>query len=326
MKKTRLLSPLSLLLLLLMTSLAAVSAAAPAAPDDAADSDDAVGGTITGRVVMPDGKPLAHGFVAFFDIKAGDPQDFGSTHRSPTMIAFIGENGTFTTISMPPGTYYLGAIPRKKFFSGPPRPDEKRYSAFDDKGEYRTFTLKEAQELDLGTITVREPDAFPEIKEFFTVTGRVLKEDGSPYPGAVVGVKKDLNNPKALFISGKTDADGAYSLKIPPGKYFFIARESLTMAGRPKPGSYMGVLGQNSPVGVGGKSDEPAAFIIGVPNEEYTGVDITMFKVPIPDVKRKEIEAKVKAKELRKEDLPKDLPQMKAPVTKAVEGKFKVKK
>ena len=295
---------------------------AAAGPALAADPE-AVAGTISGRVVMEDGKPFPHGFVAFFDVAAGDPQDFGSTHRSPTMIAFIGEDGRFSTTPMPPGSYYFGAIPRKKFFSGPPKPGEKRYSSFDDKGGYRVFTLKEAQDLDIGTVTVRVPDEFPEIKEFFTINGHVLDEHGKPFAGAVVLVKKDLNDPKALFISGKTTADGAYSLKIPPGKYFLVARESLTMAGRPKPGSLMGVLGQESPIGIGGKSEEPPAYLIGIPNEEYKDVNITMFKVPIPDVKRKEIEAKVKAKELTKEELPKNLPLMKAPVDHAVEGKFK---
>ena len=280
-----------------------------------------VPGTITGRVVMADGKPFPHGFVAFFDSKAGDPQDFGSTHRSPTMIAFIGENGTFTTTEMPPGSYYMGAIPRKKFTSGPPRAGEKRYSSFDDKGNYRIFTLKEGQELDLGTIMVKEPESFPEIKEFFTIQGKVLDEKGQPFSGAIVLIKRDLNDPKAFFISARTSKDGSYSMKLPPGKYFLVARESLTMAGRPKPGSYMGVLGQDSPIGIGGKSAEPPEFLIGIPREEFKDVNITMFKVPVPDVKRKEIEAKVKAKELTKESLPENLPLMKAPVTNAVERK-----
>lgn len=269
-------------------------------------------GTVRGLVVLENGKPFPGGFVAFFGLEHGPNQDAGSSKRAPKMVAFIQEKGSFVSEPFPPGSYSIGAMMRERWVGGPPRSDEKRYSAVDEKGQYQVVTFKAGQNLDVGTVTVREPKNFPELKKFFTVQGRVLNAEGRGIAGAVVVVKEDFEDPKGLFISSETGKDGAYTLRLPPGRYFFVARESLSQtAGRPKPGSLMGTLGQNKPLNPGGNSDEPAAYIIGAEGETIPGADIIMFRIPVPDVKRKEVEKKVKAKQIDKKSLPAGLPLMK---------------
>ncbi|MBA3015896.1 MAG: carboxypeptidase-like regulatory domain-containing protein [Proteobacteria bacterium] len=265
-------------------------------------------GKVKGKIVDVAGAPLSKGFVSFFDSNKGDPMDFGASKRSPAMIAFLQEGGVLETDWFPAGSYYLGVLPRERWVGGPPKENEKRYSAFDAEGKYLVVVVKAGETIDVGTISVKEPEKFPELTMFFTVAGRIIDEEGRGVQNAVVVVKQDLDNPKGLFISKETDLTGKYELKIPPGKYFFVARKELTVAGRPKPGGLMGTLGHNKPIGVGGESDEPASYIVGLAGHSYEHVDITMFKVPIPEVRRAEVEAKVKAKKIDKDSLPDTLP------------------
>ncbi len=293
-----------------------------AAPDPGTKDKDKFdienAGSLTGRIILEDGSPMPYGIVAFFEDVggSGEHQDYGATKRAPMMIAFIREDGRFETPLFPAGKYFLGALMQKRWVGGAPARGQKRFSAFDKDGTYRIFEVQAAEKTDIGTVTVREPNAFPGLKKRFSVSGRVIDDEGKGVAGAVVVVKKDINDPKGVFISPETDDKGAYRLEISPGRYFFVARKTLTRAGRPKPGDLMGTLGQTRPIGIGGKSEQPAAYIIGNDGDEFTDVDIVMFPIPVPEKKREEIEAKVKARKLDKNSLPDDLPLMKQKVEK----------
>ena len=315
-KKNIITAGLAAILLWTVSVALATDPATNAKEKDKFDIENA--GSLTGRIVLEDGSPLPYGFVAFFEdiADSGEHQDYGVTKRAPMMIAFIKEDGKFETPLFPAGKYFLGALMQKRWMGGAPAKDQKKYSAIDKKGTYLLFEVKAAEKTDIGTVTVREPASFPELKKKFTVTGKVLDANGKGIANAVVVVKKDINDPKGVFISPETDADGTYRLEISPGRYFFVARKTLTKAGRPKPGDLMGTLGQTRPIGIGGKSEEPAAYIIGEDGDEYTEVDIIMFPIPVPEKKREEIEAQVKAKKLDKNSLPADLPLMKQKVEK----------
>lgn len=279
-------------------------------------------GIVSGKVLQKDGTPFS-GFVAFFDSEGLAPMDYGSARRSPKMVAFTDTEGKFTTNMMPAGSYFIGAMNRKSWRGGPPKRDEKRYSAFDEKGDYKVISLKGGETKEIGTFTVKEPDAFPELKEFYTIKGKLLDDKGKGVSDAVVVVKKDYNELQALFISDKSSIDGSYQIKLPPGKYFLIARETVAGSTRPKPGSTYGELGQDQPVGIGGKTTMKPSYIIGKAEEVYENVDIKMFTVPIPEIKRTETEAKIKSNKMSKENLPENLPLRKDKVTDAVESAIK---
>jgi hypothetical protein len=298
-----------------------------AAPDSTSDKFDIENaGILSGQIVLEDGTPLAPGYVAFFkkDNNLKEHQDYGISKRSPTMVAFLNsKDGKFTTMLFPAGSYFIGAVQSEKWIGGPPQKDQKKFSAVDKDGNYLFFEVKAAETVDIGKVTVSVPADFPARKDLFTVIGRVLDPDGQGIPDSVVVAKTEINNPRGDFISAQTDADGNYQLKITPGLYFFVARKTLTMAGRPKPGGLMGTLGQDKPLGIGGKSEQPPAYIVGKDGDTFKDVNITMFKVPIPDVKRREIEAQVKAKKIDKSSLPENLPLMKQKADEAVPSEHK---
>ena len=282
-------------------------------------------GTLSGRAVLEDGTPMPYGFVAFFE-QVGDSmehQDYGvGSKRSPMMVAFVKEDGKFVSQLFPAGLYFMGAVMEKGWIGGAPKKGQKKYSAIDSEGNYLLFEVKAAETVDIGTVIVREPVAFPELKTHFTIEGKVLDAQGRGVPDSVVVAKRDLNDPKGIFISAETDAEGNYQLKISPGMFFFVARKSLTRGGRPKPGGLMGTLGHSKPIGLGGKSEEPPAYIIGRNGETFRNVDITMFEVPIPELRRQEVEAKVKAQKLDKSSLPEDLPLMKPKAEEGVKSQY----
>lgn len=280
-------------------------------------------GTIKGQILKEGGSAFTPGFVAFFSSENLEPMDFGQTRRSPKMIAFLDDKGNFLTGPMPPGSYYIGAMERKQWRGGPPKMGEVRYSAFDDKGEYIEVTLNKSQELEIGSVVVTVPKEAPELTDFITIEGRLLAEDGKGVPGAVVVVKRDLNTRKAEFISDKSAFNGYYKIQVPPGKYFLIARETVEGSMRPKPDSIYGEFGQNAPIGLGGKSKNPSAYIIGTSGQEYKDVDILMFKVPLPEVRRKETEALVKSEKYSRDTLPENLPLRKQSLDEAVKSEVK---
>lgn len=318
LSSSQLLSPLLVILSLLFLF---------APPAFSGESEMPAGlGIIKGQILSENGKPLTPGMVAFFASEKLDPMDYGQTLRSPKMISFLDKDGRFTTAMMPKGNYFVGAIPRKHGRGGPPKPDEKRYSAFDKDGKYHIVTLEEGQTLDIGAIKVKEPPAKQELSDSFTISGKLLDKDDKPLAGITVVLRKDYDNPKGEYISDDSTADGVYSLKIPPGKYFMVARKSVGGSMRPKPGSIYGELGQNKPIGVGAKRADPITFIVGTSGQVYKDVDIRMFKVPIPEVKRKETEALVKANKIRKEDISKDLPLRKKELKNEVKSKAKPEK
>jgi hypothetical protein len=306
----------------------AVSFASATPKDDKNEFDIENAGMLTGRAVLEDGKPLPYGFVSFFAIDdgSGEHQDYGVSKRSPKMVSFIKQDGAFETQLFPAGKYFVGAVITKRWIGGPPKNNQKRYSALDSRGKYVVVEVKAAETVDIGTLIFKDPEAFPGREKKFVIRGRVLDAKGGGVPGSVVVAKKDITDPKGDFISKETDMLGVYELKIPPGKYFFVARKTLTTAGRPKPGGLMGTLGQDEPLGIGGKSDDVPEYITGKDGAVYKNVDITMFEVPIPEVKRKEVEAQVKAKKIDKSTLPADLPLMKRDVGKATPSEHKPEK
>ncbi len=279
--------------------------AQPRVTDDTAADKEI--GRISGTVVDDSNRIISPGFVALFKSDKYEPHDYGSTRRSPEMIAFLRDDGKFSA-PVAPGNYYLGVIPRRLGQRpGPPKKGEKRLSAFTPDGKYRIFHIRKGESVDVGRVTVKAPGGFRELSRFFVVVGRVLDDKGVGIDGALVMAKKNYDDPRPQFISDPA-VKGSYKLKLPPGKYYFIARKSLTMAGRPDPGSPMGVLGQTKAVGIGGKNDEPPAFIVGRPGDRFDNVDIVMFKIPKPEERRRQVEADVKANRIDKGSLPSSLP------------------
>ena len=287
-------------------------------------------GTLSGQVVGEDGKPVPGGVVSFFDTKKGIPPLFANMHRIPDMVGRMSPDGKFSA-KLLPGSYYMGALiitdPGRG--PGPPRKGEKFYFVKNDKGKLREFTLAIKEVKDVGQVMGALPDTFPVVKNLVTIEGRLLKNDGTPFVGGTVLVKFDMNSQRPDFVSQRTGEDGGYQLQLPPETpYYLLGRERSV--GRPVPGSYVGTYGSSSAISAGGalpignvrpaqkasgmpdlpgfsvmKQNEEPRPIIGKAGETLTGIDIMMFKMPVPGEQRQQLQGTLgfgeeKAKEMDK--------------------------
>lgn len=268
-------------------------------------------GTVKGTLYVKD-KPLANAVVSFFDKNGGPPPVVGSARRVPEVIKRTNAQGQFS-VKLLPGTYYMGALVREESKgSGPPRPGEEYFFVQSDKGQLREFSIAEKQSCDVGRVNGVTPGSFQEFKNFITIKGKVTGEDGKPLAGALVTLKESMDAPRPRYISEGTAADGTYSMKVPPGKYFVVGRESI-QGGKPGIGSYIGSYGKTNPVtgsgnaippNVGSQSGaSPAAMglqgtgggqaisVEGKEGEVISDINIQMFKIPNPGETRAKFEA-----------------------------------
>ena len=271
-------------------------------------------GIASGQVVDEDGSPLPGGVVSFFNAEKGVAPLIADVHRIPDIVSRMHPDGRFN-VKLKPGSYYMGALiitgPGRG--PGPPKKGEKFYYARDDQGDLREIAIGTGEEKDFGQIVTALPDTFPAAKNLVTIQGRILKDDGTPFAGGVVLVKTNMNKQRPDFVSTRTDEAGRYEIKLPADTPFFLLGRERSV-GRPGPGSYVGTYGSNKPFNLGGvlpignlggrpDSGIPAVegmdigpskdlpkTVIGKPGQSFTGVDIMMFKIPVPSEQREKLQ------------------------------------
>jgi hypothetical protein len=297
--------PAIILLFLLMTD--AVHAGLP-------DDLKAKVGGIEGQFVV-DSEPLSYAIVSFFSVKNGSVPLKGKVQRVPDMVARTDGEGRFSARLLA-GTYYLGALVRKRGVGpGPPQQGEPRYFAMDEKGKLRLFQINARQTNDVGIITGAKREAPEGLTDFITVEGVISDENGKALAGAVVVVKTSLEQTRPSFVSRATESDGRYRLKLPPGSYYLMARESFAGVSRPGPGSYVGLYGRKMPIGAEApfnSAELPGAFprssgilnwgseakkIEGNHGDLFSGIDIQLFRIPDPVETRKKFEGEARARD-----------------------------
>ena len=272
-------------------------------------------GTAFGQVVDEDGSPLPGGVVSFFNAKKGVAPLIADVHRIPDIVGRMYPDGRFN-VKLRPGSYYMGAlvITNPGRGPGPPRPGEKFYYARNDQGNLREIAIGPDEAISLDRVVVALPDTFSAAKNLVTIQGRLLKDDGTPFAGGVVLVKTDMNKQRPDFVSPRTDENGRFEIKLPADiPYFLVGRERSV--GRPVPGSYVGTYGSIRPISSGGalptgnlRQGQPASgmpavggvdigpgkdlpkTVIGKPGQSFTGVDIMMFKMPVPGELREKLQ------------------------------------
>ena len=265
-------------------------------------------GTLKGTVYV-DNKILANVVVSFFVKNGGPPPIIGSARRVPDILGRSNDKGEFS-VKLLPGTSYMGCIiGDERKGAGPPRPGEAYFFIRNDQKQLREFTIETKQSLDTGRVDGMPPGAFEEFKNFITIAGKVSSEDGKPLAGALVTLKESMESPRPKYISEGTAADGTFAMKVPPGKYFAVGRESL-QGGKPSIGSYIGSYGKTNPtgepvppnagsqggaspaaMGLQGSGGGKALAVEGKSGETITDVNIQMFKIPNPGETRAKFEA-----------------------------------
>ncbi len=264
-------------------------------------------GTLQGQLYV-NGKILPEAIVSFFDKESGPPPVLGSARRVPDMVARTNKKAAFS-VKLLPGAYYMGAMIRERGKGpGPPRKGEQYYFIRDEKGNLLVLTVKAKSVTDAGRLNGVPPGKFKEFKTFITISGKVVDEMGKPRSGVLVTLKDKLNAPRPKYITDRTGVDGGFIMKVPPGNYFVMARESIR-GGRPAIGSSVGTYGRIAPSGkslsmnAAGKSGAApvrpglqgggggsAIAVGGKDGEVIAGIVINMFKIPDPKETRNKFE------------------------------------
>jgi hypothetical protein len=123
-----------------------------------------------------------------------------------------------------------------------------------------------------------------------------------------------MNKARPDFVSGRTGEEGRFSLKLlPDTDYYLVGRERAV--GRPVPGTYVGTYGSTTAISEGGalpiggmRPSQPAGgmprvegveigpgddlplIVRGRAGETLTGIDIMMFRVPVPEEQREKLQ------------------------------------
>jgi len=112
------------------------------------------------------------------------------------------------------------------------------------------------------------------------ITGRVLlKADGTPLAGAYINIyPNNISNllGPSQFISTPTDATGSYSLDLPPGTYYVVARKRAS-----------GLA--NGPLATGDFYSEHQRIIARIDPDRLTLVDLEMAQMKAPMFFKKDL-------------------------------------
>jgi len=219
---------------------------------------------IRGQIIVANEGAAAGAFVYAYDSPYNDM-------RVPTKLISppAAQDGSYQ-LDLAPGTYYIVA---RRRVSGDPR----GYLVKGDyEGKYMTnpVVVEPGSYKEVNISISKLEGAFlmapylPEKTET-GISGTVKDENGTPVRGAYVMVYTDsemIGLPQHL--SRPTDADGGYTVPLPPGTYYVAAR--LKYGGLPRKGEPYGTYDQNKQhmVEIGEK-------------ELMTGVDVTLKPFPL---------------------------------------------
>jgi hypothetical protein len=230
--------------------------------------------TVTGKFVVRDGGSMAGGQVLFFDKQTGPIPDFNKYTRLPDIFGKIDSEGTFS-IQIPPGTYYIGAIKRLSGERmGLPETGDYRYLERDASGAARHRTFKDNERIDLGTMeAVRLKKKDLPATASTAIEGTVMDIAGKPVDNVLVFAFVNFER-RPLFVSGRTEKDGKYVLRVMEGTYFLRARDAYG-GGSPRMEGLMGIYGEQQPAAVTVKN-----------GEVLKGINIRVFTVQPRGVRR----------------------------------------
>jgi len=208
-------------------------------------------GTLTGQLLMKGGRPMAGGTVFLFAAEAGPPPAPERYWRVPDEVMTLDADGRFS-LELRPGSYHVGGVKRAKELEiGPPHAGDQFLTSRDERGEPRSFTVREGETTDIGSLGDAVPfdPALCGRREGITgIEGTIVDPAGRPVAGALVFayVNPDMSG-KPLFVSNRSGADGRYLLRVGEGGRYFLKVRDLYGGGPPAEGAVMGVYGDSAP-------------------------------------------------------------------------------
>jgi len=219
-------------------------------------SQDLQKGTVSGRIITPEGSPISPAQVLFFNAASGPPPSHQNFWRVPDYITKTDETGKFI-IELPEGKYFLGAIKRNSKESiGPPAEGDYLYSSKDSNGALKSFEIKAGTNtyVEVSSKAILYKKETDSLSETTAVQGTIFDDNGKPLKGVLVlayatpAVKGRRTRP--LFVSERTGDDGIFILKVNGSGTYYLRARSLREAGPPAAGEVISDLGAEGAVAV----------------------------------------------------------------------------
>lgn len=232
-------------------------------------------GFVTGRVLLPSGKPMKNALVLFYVRQNGPPPFPERYWRVPDIEAPVGPEGKFS-VELIEGEYYVGAIGREssKIVPEPPAEGDILMLVKDKHGQPKVVTISEGK-----TINVGNQKGFIYHKSglknnnLTTIEGTISGTDGTPAPNLFVfAFQSPERGRRPLFVSDRTNKSGKYVLKVDGVGPFYLRVRDTYGGGRPQSNQLMGAFG----------GDEPAP-VSAITDNKLKGIDITVQPVQRPD-------------------------------------------
>jgi hypothetical protein len=214
---------------------------------------EAKAGSISGKVMIKDGMPMADGLVYIFNNSAGPPPSLDFKYwRVPDEIVKTDGEGKFLA-ALPDGKYYLGAIKRKSGEDIGPLQEGDLFLPILAEGASRQHVIINDSATDIGNVT----GALPYKKSSFAtesvtaIEGNITDSSGRPVENTMIfAFTSPAMIGKPLFISEKTGKDGRYTLRVYQGGKYYLKIRNVYGGGTMKAGEIMGSYGQAVPVAV----------------------------------------------------------------------------
>lgn len=217
-------------------------------------AEEARTGSITGRVMIKDGVPMANGVIFIFNDATGPPPSSDKYWRVPDEIVKTDADGKFVA-NLTAGTYYIGAIKRTSGDEvGPPQEGDLFLPFHGEGGVPKRHLVASGATTDVGVITGGLPFKKSSIRTREGITaieGKVIDSRGNPVQDALVfAFLTPAMVGKPLFVSERTAKDGTYIIRVHPGGSYYLKVRNTYGGGALKAGEIMGSYGQEKPVGV----------------------------------------------------------------------------
>ncbi|HEY0476119.1 MAG TPA: carboxypeptidase-like regulatory domain-containing protein [Kofleriaceae bacterium] len=188
------------------------------------------GGSIAGRVVDGDGKPVAGAGVVASDVSQGERTTIRNGAITSGVQGLTDAAGAYTLVGLAPGSYRLGALDRGRPLRLRGKPPGVELAA----AEHKTG-VDLAIDRPTGVIsgTVTGPDGKPLVDAWVSVqqdvmamlAGRPGDDDrGQPASRTMVVDNRDGGGADATLPPALTDAQGHYAIRgLPPATYSVLA-------------------------------------------------------------------------------------------------------
>jgi len=241
----------TLITLLFLATAVFADSEAPSIPTQTVSSP-VMASTISGKVMIRDNTPMAHGVVLLFNKSMGAPPDPYKYWRVPDLISGTDKAGEFS-LKVPEGTYYLMVAQKKPDSEiGPPNEKEFVYFHGDAEGNPLPLVVTLDTKINLGVLTTSfewSPELVQREQGITAVEGVVSDMDGKPVEKAVVfAYLTEDTKGKPAFVSDRTDKNGKYLLRVHGGGSYYLKVRSVIGGGKPQEGEFNNVTPEFEPV------------------------------------------------------------------------------